>query len=164
MSYQLLKAELNLNLKVQHTDQTKFARTIANAYNSFISRHYEIMSAGGQFVAISAGLPVLTAGLVAKFSANLAQHNDVNLFDQMEPLIKAYWTGQICIGSAGMVTITNAGIFKGPIIPQNMDLQVFISTFIGVVSAHLLTLQGQYVNFYTGVTSPWSGALLKTIP
>lgn len=164
MSFQLFKTELSLKLQKQHTDTTLFARTIATSYNSLISRHFEILSGGGQFIAINAGLPALIGGLTANFLANLNQHKDVNIFNQMGPLIKAYWTGQVCVGAAGMVTITNPGTFKGPVIPQNNNLQIFISTLLGVVSAHLMTLQGIYTNFYTGATSQWSGLFLKTIP
>lgn len=164
MSYSLFQTELSMKLQKQHTDTTKFARTIATAYDNLISRYFEILSGGGQFIAIKAGLPGLIAGLTARFAANLQQHNDVNIFNQMGPLVQAYWTGQVCIGAAGMVTITSPGTFKGPIIPQNNSLQIFISTLMGVVSTHLLTLQGIYTNFYTGATSPWSGALLQTIP
>lgn len=164
MSYTLLKSELKLKLYRQHDSRTKFASTLATAYDKFVNRHFEVISGGGKPVATSAKIPILQAGFQLILSMNLIKENRINFFNQIEPYIKAYWMGQVITGPAGIVVITNPGVFKGPPIVENNSIDIFLNILQGCIAVHMLTMTGVYTNYYTGITVPWSSALLKTIP
>lgn len=164
MSYSLFRMELLSKLKKQHDSRTKFASTLAKAYDKFANRHFEVLSGGGRLIATQARVPILQAGIQLIMEKNLLSRSRVNLINDLEPYIKAYWSGMLIIGGAGQVIITNAGFLKGPPIIENNNLEIMIAILIGCLSIHMLTMTGTYVNYYTGVTTPWSSVLLRTIP
>lgn len=164
MSYQLFKTEILAKNGVQFNDRMKASKVIGNAYNNLIQRHFEVLSGGGQFSTLSPKTQILIQGIQQVFEQNSMSHNRVNIWSQFAPHIYSYWTGGVAIGSTGIVTITSTGVFKGPPIPENDNPQIWINVFIGVISVHITTLVGTYTNFVTGITVPWSGALLKTFP
>lgn len=164
MSYSLFRAQINALTGMQHVSRIQFAQTIANAYNGLVERSFETLTAGGIVVGAVAGLPGLTAGIYSITEKNLHQTKEVNFFTQIAPFIYQYWVGKTIVGPTGVVTITTTGNFKGPMIKQNFTFQIWITTFVAVVAVHIMSLQGMYVNNTTGLTSPWSGALLITTP
>jgi len=164
MSYSLFKSEIGALTGMQHVSRIQFAQVIGKAYNGLIERSYETLTGSGKVVAPIARLPGLIQGIYGVTEGNLGHTNQVNFFRQIAPYIYTYWAGQTIIGSLGMIVITSTGLFTGPIIPQNFNIQIWLNVFVGVVATHILTLLGTYTNYVTGLTTPWSGALLLTTP
>lgn len=166
MSYKLFKAECMKSLRPAHTNKYKQAITIARAYNNLILNHIETVSGGGKFVTGGLRIPLLIAGMQLVFEAQrrAGSYYKINIFKLIAPVIRLYWFGQVCVGPTGTVIVSSTGVFKGPSIPNNKSIDGFMKIFMGVIRVHLLTLTGTYTNFYTGLTTPWSGALLKSLP
>ncbi len=166
MSYKLFKAECMSTLFPPHTNKFIQAITMSRAYNNLILNHVESLSGGGRFVAGGIKIPLLIAGMQLVFEAQrrAGAYAPINIFSLISPVIKLYWLGQVCVGPTGTVVVTNTGVFKGPKIPNNKSRDGFMKIFQGVVRTHILTLSGTYTNFYTGLTTPWSGAVLQSLP
>lgn len=164
MSYQLFKAELKQKVYIQHKDANKFPAAFATAYNNLVMRHFDTLTGGGKLVRISAGKPLLETSIKSIMMLNRVNSAEINWFNQIAPFIKLYWTAQQIIGPTGFVTITYPGEWIGPYIKQNNNINIFINTLVGVISTHIMTMVGTYTNAYTGITTPWSGALLRTTP
>lgn len=165
MSYRLFKAECMKSLRPAHSNRFKQAITMARAYNNLVLNHLETMSGGGVFLSGGLRIPLLIAGLQLIFETQRhTGRTKINIFTLMAPVIQSYWIGQVCVGPAGTVIVTSPGVFKGPRIPNNTSIDGFMKIFMGVIRTHILTLSGTYTNFYTGATTPWSGALLKSLP
>lgn len=165
MSYKLFKAECMSSLSPKHNNLFKPAITISRAYNNLVLNHLEPMTGGGKFLTGGFRIPLLIAGLQLVFEAQ--RRNGwvpVNMFTLMSPIFKLYWQGNVAAGPTGVVIITNPGIFKGPKVPPNTSVDGFMKIFMGVLRVHIKTLSGTYTNFYTGVTTPWSGAMLRSLP
>lgn len=165
MSFQLFKYQVLSKLYPQHLDRFKQAITLALAYNTLVLNHYEPLTGGGKFVTGGLKVPVVIANLQLIFEAQRRSgFNKINFFKLMKPSIDFYWTGMVCVGPLGVVTVTSPGVFKGPSIPENTSIEGFVDIFASVMRVHLTTLTGTYLNYYTGVTSPWSGATLLSLP
>lgn len=164
MSYSLFKTEIGALTGMQHVSRLQFAQVVGKAYNGLVERHFETLTGSGKVVAPIARLPALIQGIYSITESNLAQSNDVNFFSQIAPFIYTYWAGQVMMGPLGIATITSTGIFQGPIVPQNFNIQIWLNVFVGVVAVHILSLIGTYTNYVSGITSPWSGGLLLTTP
>ncbi len=166
MSHRLFKLECLLSLRPPHLDKYRQAITIARAYNNLVLNHIETMTGGGKFVSGGLRIPLLIAGMQLVFEAQrrAGAYKKINIFKLISPIIRLYWTGQVCVGPTGVVVITSPGVYKGPAIPNNNSVEGFMKMFMAVNRAHLITLTGTYTNYYTGVTTPWSGALLKSLP
>lgn len=164
MSYQLLKSELKLKLFKQHDDRRKVARVFSLAYDKFVMRHFDIITGGGKAIATSAKVPALKLGIESVLMKNLLSESRINFFNDIAPYIQTYWAGQTIIGSTGIVVISNTGVFKGPPIPENNSIDIWLNILQGVISVHMLTMTGTYTNYYTGITLPWSSASLQTTP
>lgn len=166
MSYRLFKAECMKSLRPAHSNKYKQAITIARAYNNLVLNHIETVSGGGKFISGGLRIPLLIAGmqLVFETQRRAGSYKKINIFNLIGPVIRLYWMGQVCIGPTGTVIVTNPGVFKGPHIPNNKSIDGFMKIFMGVIRTHLITISGSYTNFYTGLTTPWSGALLKSLP
>jgi len=166
MSYRLFKLECLKTLRPPHLNKYKQAITIARAYNNLVINHVETMTGGGKFVSGGLRIPLLIAGMQLVFEAQrrAGSYVKINIFKLISPIIKLYWSGQVCVGPTGVVVITSTGIFKGPAIPNNNNAQGFMQMFMAASRAHILTLTGTYTNYYTGLTTPWTGALLQSLP
>lgn len=164
MSYQLFKSELKLKLFKQHDDDRKVARVLAAAYDKLVLRHFDIITGGGKVIGSSAKVPILRSGIEAILRKNKLSDRRVNFFNDIAPYIKAYWSGLTIVGSLGTVIISNTGVFKGPPVVENNNIDIWLSILQGVVAVHMVTMTGTYTNYYTGVTIPWSSASLKTTP
>lgn len=164
MSYSLLRHELKNYLFKQHNDSTKFSRIMANSYTNFVNRHFDTMTGGGRPVGISAKNIILRRQIQTILDRNIKNSRKINFFNDLEPFIKSFWMGQVITGPTGMVVINNPGIFKGPHVPENNSIDIFLGVLQGVIGVHMLSMTGLYTNAYTGVTIPWTSALLKTTP
>lgn len=165
MSYQLFKYQVLQNLYPKHLNKYKQSITLAKAYNTLVLNHFEPLTGGGKFVAGTLKVPLIAANFQAIFEfQRRSGFNKINIFKLLKPSINFYWTGMVCVGPAGIVTVTSPGVWKGPSIPPNTSMEMFMNIFSGVIRAHLLTLSGTYTNIYTGITTPWSGATLQSLP
>lgn len=164
MSYQLFKTEILAKLNKTHTSKTKTAGILATAYTNLILRHFEVLTGGGVFSMSSTKTQPLKMQIQSVFMQNYTSHNRVNLWSQLSPGIMTFWTGQICMGTTGIVAVTSPGTFMGPPIPESNNPAIWIDMFSYVSAIHLKTLVGTYTNYVTGITVPWSGTLLQTFP
>lgn len=164
MSYQLFKAEILGNLTKPHTSKTKTANVITTAYTNLIMRSFETITGGGQFIQSPLRKLPLQIGIQTVLTLGLLKQNRFNFFNEIGPYFKSFWAGQTCLGTTGVIVITSPGIFQGPIIPESSNFTIWLDVFIGVIATHLLTLTGNYTNYYSGVTTPWSGALFMVLP
>jgi len=165
MSYQLFKFQVLSNLYPKHSDRVKQARVLAQAYNTLVLNHYEPLTGGGKFLSGTAKVPLLTLQLQQIFdNQRRTGTTKINIFSLMKPAIDAYWTGMTCVGPLGAVIVTSTGNFSGPSIPNHNSDATFMDIFSAVFRVHLLTLSGNYINYVTGATTPWSGATLLSLP
>lgn len=164
MSYNLFRTELKSKLYKQHDSKTKFASTLATAYDKFVNRHFDTMTGGGKPIGSSARIPMLQQGFQIMFTKNLFSEGRINFFSQMAPFFKAYWAGMVITGPTGIVVVTGTGFFQGPIVIENNSIDIFLNILQGCVAVHMMTMFGTYTNYYTGLTFPWTSALLLTTP
>lgn len=164
MSFSLFRAGMNALTGMQHVSRMQYSQIIAKSYNSVIENTFETLTGAGKVIAPIAGVPGLTAGIYQITEMNLHQHKAINFIRQMNPYIQTYWASKVIIGPTGVVKILSPGNFMGPIIPQNMDFRIKINIMCAAIAVHLMTLTGMYTNNVTGVTTPWSGALLTPLP
>lgn len=164
MSFSLFKSQISALTGRQHVSRIQFAETIAKAYNGLVTRAFETVTGGGKVVAPITGLPGLIAGIYSITEQNLHQHNEVNFFSQIAPYFKMYWVGKQIIGPTGFVVINNTGQYKGPMIKQHFNFEIWVNIFVACCATHIMTLSGTYTTYAWGVTTPWSGALLVSLP
>ena len=165
MSYSLFQAEILAGLRSPHSDKTRGAEVIAKAYTNLILRHFETLTGAGQYYSAPTKTAILQSGLQTIFLQNLsAETNRVSQFNKGGPYMKLFWAGAVIPGPLGIVTVTNTGTWKGPVMPENNDPTLWLRVLCGITATHLLSLSGTYLNFYTGATSAWSGGLLLTFP
>jgi len=165
MSFPLMRQEILSQLVPPHTDPSKQARVIAQAYTNCVLRHFEKMSGGGTAVQAPARTPALLAGLQQIFNTNRQTgFNKLNFWQQLNPLIIQYWTGQIFVGPIGIVAVTFPGILQGPPIPENLDYNLWLNMLSSVLAAHFQSLTGIFTNFFPGISFPWLGVFLSPCP
>lgn len=165
MSWTLFKTKCNVLTGPQHISVELFAQTVASAYHQAVTLHFDSMTAGGKLVNNAPKLPVLYNQLLAQCNANLNAHNGVELTRQLGPFIQAYWTGLVIIGPTGTVTITSPGQWTGIPTPPNQNFQIILNNIVTSARTHIMTLTGIYVSsVLPGVTAPWSGAMLQSLP
>ena len=165
MSWTLFKTKCNVLTGPQHISKELFSQTISNAYHQCISLHFDSMTAGGKVINNAPKLPALYQGILSMCTANLASHQDVDFLKQIGPFFIQYWTGIIIIGPTGTVTVLNPGTWNNVKVVPNFDFQIIMNALIVACRTHIMTLSGQYVSSVVpGVTAPWSGALLQSIP
>jgi hypothetical protein len=165
MSYNLFAVDVLSSIVPQHTSTNKQSRIVAQAYTRLVQRHFEVMTGGGRAITAPSRIPVLQAGLQAVFSANRRWGNvPLNIFSQMAPAFRAYWTGQIITGPLGNVTITFPGVFRGPALKTVVSLESWLNVFCAVAAAHIMTLLGVYIPNILPVPMPWSGVMMLACP
>jgi hypothetical protein len=165
MSYNTFKGEILAGLNKAHKDKTKGSRVIAQAYVNLIMRSFEGMTGGGIFLTMPASLGTLQSGLQQVFLTSLtSQTKRMSQYDMWAPYIYAAWVGQTAVGPIGSATVLYTGNWKGTPIPESGNEQVWLDVLIGIMSTHILTLSGTYLNFYTGLVTPWSGVTLLVLP
>jgi hypothetical protein len=163
MSWAVLKFQMLAGLNPPHASITQQADVISKSYTNLVSRTFETLTGGGQFIGAAGRTKIARLGMHCVFDVNRRYgFLPVNIFTQITPYFLSYWAGQTCVGPLGQVTILFPGLFLGPPIPPNISPEAFVNIMCGVMSTHMLTMAGIYTNFITGVTIPWSGALLLT--
>lgn len=165
MSWSLFKTKCNVLTGQQHVSKEQFAQTIASAYHQCVTLHFDTMTAGGKIVNNAPKLPILNQQILAVCTANLASHADVDFLKQIGPAFVSYWIGIVISGPTGVVTVLNPGQWNNIKVPPNTNFQIILNALMLACRTHLMTLQGQYVSTVVpGVVSPWSGALLQSLP
>ncbi len=165
MSWSVFKAKCNVLTGSPHVTKELFAQTLADAYHTCVSLHFDSLTAAGVLTNNAPKLPLLYQQILSTCSANLASHQDVDFLKQIGPAIVSYWTGLSILGPTGTVTITSPGQWQNTKVPPNTDFQIILNAFMIASRTHIISLQGIYVSsVVAGVTSPWSGALFQSLP
>lgn len=165
MSWSLFKTKCNVLTGPQHISVTQFAQTVTDAYHQCMLLHIDSMSGGGKLVNSVPKFPILYQQFLAQCNANLASTNEINIIQQIGPMIINYWSALTITGPCGTVVITSPGQWNALPLPQNLDFQIFLNTFMMTARTHIMTLVGTYTSsVIVGMTSSWSGALFQTLP
>lgn len=165
MSWSLFQTKCSVLTGQQHVSREQFSQTISDAYHQTMMLHFDTMTAGGKLTNSQPKVLPLYNGLLSICNANLMSQTDVHWIQQIGPLFQTYWVGNVIVGPTGVVTVTSPGTWIGPKIVQNYDFTILLQTLIATARAHIMTLVGTYVSSVVpGVTSPWSGAMLQTLP
>jgi hypothetical protein len=165
MSWSLFKTKCNVLTGQQHVSKEQFAQTIASAYHQCVTLHFDTMTAGGKIINNAPKLPILNQQILAVCTANLASHADVDFLKQIGPAFVSYWVGIIISGPTGVVTVLNPGQWNNIKVPPNTNFQIILNALMLACRTHIMTISGQYVSSVVpGVVSPWSGALLQSLP
>lgn len=165
MSWSLFKTKCNVLTGPQHISKELFAQTIADAYHQAVSLHFDSMTAGGKLINNAPKLPLLYQGILSMCTANLASHQDVDFLKQIGPFFVQYWIGLTIIGPTGTVIVTSPGQWNNIKVIQNQNFQIILNALIVSCRTHIMTLTGTYTSSVVpGVVSPWSGALLQSLP
>lgn len=165
MSWSVFKAKCNVLTGNPHVTKELFAQTIADAYHTCVSLHFDSLTAGGKLTNNAPKLPILNQQILAVCTANLASHQDVDFLKQIGPAIIAYWSGLVIIGPTGTTTIVSPGVWQNAKVPPNTDFQVILNAFMIAARTHIISLTGIYVSsVVVGVTSPWNGSLFQSLP
>lgn len=148
-----------------HVSVPMFAQTIADAYHTTISLHFDSMSGGGKIVNNTPKFPILYQQILQQCNANMATHSQIQLIQQIGPMIMNYWAGISIIGPLGNVTVLSPGSFVGLPVIQNNNFNIMLDAMIMSFRTHLLTITGVYVSSVVpGVTAPWGGSLMQCLP
>lgn len=165
MSWSLFKTKCMVLTGQQHISVEQFSQTISDAYHQAVSLHFDSMTAGGQIINNAPKFPLLNQQILQQCKVNLQSQQEVNLLQQIGPFIINYWTGLTIIGPTGTVTITSPGTWVAIPVPPNLDFNIMLNLMITAFRTHIMTLVGIYVSsVVVGVTAPWSGALLQSLP
>lgn len=164
MSWSIFRTECQALTGMKHVSRVQYSRILSSAYHNSVMRHFDIVTGNGKAVTQLAKQPILFGGFLATCEANLLQHNDVNWLAQIGKYIKLYWTGCVITGPGGVVTVTSPGTWVAPKVVQNLNFDIMIQSFAAASKIHILSLQGMYVSSMMGITSPWFGGSLRTIP
>ena len=166
MSWQLFHTECSALTGMTHVSREQFSQTIATAYHGSVMRHLDSVTGGGVVINTAPKLPMLTMGLISIANMNLASHSQsINWVQQVGKFIKLYWVGAMITGPTGMVVVSSTGVWTAPSVVPNTDFNILLWTFEAVALIHLMTLVGTYTSTVVpGLTTPWSGATLLTIP
>lgn len=164
MSWSLFQAKCSVLTGKQHVSRRQFARTLSNAYHQSVVRHIDIVTAGGRIVGRNP--QTLFQGILSICEKNLrSPERNINFLQQIEPFIYAYWAGTVITGPTGVVIVTSTGKWIAPYVKQNYNFNVLINAMSNVARIHIMTLLGTYTStVVTGLTTPWSGYSLQTIP
>jgi hypothetical protein len=165
MSWSVFHARCSVLTGLQHVSKEQFSNTIANAYHQTVLLHFDTMTAGGVVVNSAPKVLPMYQTILAICNANLLSNADVNWIQQIGPAFQTYWAGNIIVGPTGTATVLSPGSWIGPKIIQNLNFSIMLNTLMATARTHIMTLTGTYVSSVVpGVVSPWSGAMLQTLP
>lgn len=165
MSWSLFKTKYLTLTGRQHVTTELFARTIATAYDDVINLHFDSMTAGGKVINSAPKLLPFYQGILSICTQNLNTHNDVMFLQQIGIYVQAYWAGIIIVGPTGTSSVLSSGIWTPIPVKQNFNVTILLDAMIMCFRNHIMTLTGLYVSsVIPGVSSPWSGASLQTLP
>lgn len=165
MSWSLFKTKCSVLTGPQHISEIQFAQTIGDAYHQAVSLHFDSMTAGGKIVNNAPKFPILVQQIQNLCTQNRSSSGDVDFLKQVGPYIKQYWTGLVIVGPTGIVTVSNTGTWSNIKVAQNLDFSIIMNAMILSFRTHIMTLKGTYVSTVVpGVSSPWSGGSLISLP
>jgi len=165
MSWSLFKTQCNVLTGNPHVTTSLFANTIANAYHSCMSLHFDSLTAMGVLTNNAPKLPILTQQILQIAEMNRQSAADVDFLKQIGPAFVNYHLAGIIVGPAGTTTITSPGQWNNLKVPPNQNFQVILTNLEMACRVHLTTLVGTYVSSVVpGVVSPWSGTLFLCMP
>jgi len=165
VSWSLFKTQCNVLTGNPHVTTQLFASTIANAYHSCMSLHFDSMTGGGVLTNNAPKLPVLEQSILQYCELNRQSTADVDLLQQLGPSFILYWTGLIFAGPLGTNTVVSPGQWSNVKTPPNTNFQIILTNLEMACRTHLMTITGLYVSSVVpGVTSPSSGALFQCLP
>ena len=165
MSWSLFKTQCNVLSGNPHVTTQLFASTIANAYHSCMSLHFDTLTGGGVLVNNAPKLPALQSSILQYCELNRQSTADVDLLQQLGPSFLLYWTALSFVGPTGNVIVTSPGTWSNVKTPPNTNFQIILTNLEMACRVHLTTLVGTYTSTVVpGVVSPWSGALAVCMP
>jgi len=165
MSWSLFKTQCNVLTGNPHVTTQLFASTIANAYHTCMSLHFDTLTGGGVLVNNAPKLPALQSSILQFCELNRQTTADVDLLKQLGPSFLLYWTGLIFTGPTGTNTVTSPGSWSNVKTPPNTNFQIILTNLEMACRTHLMTISTLYVSTVVpGVTSVGSGALFVCMP
>lgn len=165
MSWSLFKTQCNVLTGNPHVTTQLFASTIANAYHSCMSLHFDTLTGGGVLVNNTPKLPALQSSILQYCELNRQSTADVDLLQQLGPSFITYHLGGLITGPTGNVVVSSGGTWSNVKTPPNTNFQIILTNLEMACRVHLTTLVGTYTSTVVpGVVSPWSGALFVCMP
>lgn len=165
MSWSVFKAKCNVLTGNPHVTPELFAFTIADAYVTCISMHFDSMTGGGVLTTMTPKLPLLQQQILMYCNLNRQAAVDVDFLAQIGPAFVNSHVGGIIVGPLGTVTVTSTGSWTNIKVPANTNFQIILDALVVSCRTHLMTMSGQYVSSCVpGLVSPWSSALLQCLP
>lgn len=162
MSWSVFKAKCNVLTGNPHVTPELFAFTIADAYVTCISMHFDSMSGMGVVTTFAPKLPLLQQQILMYCNLNRQSTADVDFLAQIGPAFVSMWPGEIITGPTGISTVISGGSWTNIKVPPNTNFQVILNALEVACRTHLMTLTGTYVSTVVQPFPPvpWSGALL----
>lgn len=165
MSWSLFKTQCNVLTGNPHVTTQLFASTIANAYHSCMSLHFDSMTGAGVLTNNAPKLQILQQSILQYCELNRQSTADVDLLQQLGPSFILYWTGLIFVGPLGTNTVVSPGTWANVKTPPNTNFQIILTNLEMACRTHIMTITGLYVSSVVpGLTSPSSGAAFLCLP
>ena len=165
MSWSLFKTQCNALTGNPHVTTQLFASTIANAYHTCMSLHFDSMTGMGTLTNNAPKVTILEQQILTIAESNRQTTADVDFLQQIGPAFVSYWVGLIFVGPLGTNTVTSPGSWMNLKVPPNTNFQIILNNLEIACRTHLMTITGIYVSSVVpGVTSPSSGALFQCMP
>ncbi len=165
MSWSLFKTQCNVLTGNPHVTTQLFASTIANAYHTCMSLHFDSMTAGGVLTNNAPKVTVLEQSILQFCELNRQSAADVDLLQQIGPSFILYWTGLIFTGPTGTNTVVSPGTWSNVKTPPNTNFQIILTNLEMACRTHIMTIVGTYVSSVVpGVVTPSSGAAFLCMP
>lgn len=166
MSWSVFKAKCNVLTGNPHVTPELFAFTIADAYVTCISMHFDSMSGMGVVTTFAPKLPLLQQQILMYCNLNRQSHADIDLLAQIGPAFVNMWPGEIIIGPTGITTVTSGGVWQNTKVQPNTNFQVILNALERACRVHITTLTGQYIStvIQPFPPVPWVGSLLQSMP
>lgn len=165
MSWSLFKTQCNVLTGNPHVTTQLFASTIANAYHSCMSLHFDSMTGGGVLTNNAPKLPILEQSILQFCELNRQTTADVDLLQQIGPSFILYHTGLLWVGPTGTNLTVSPGQWSNVKTPPNTNFQIILTNLEMACRTHLMTITGTYTSsIIPGVTAPSSGAAFLCLP
>lgn len=165
MSWSLFKTQCNVLTGNPHVTTQLFAKTIANAYHSCMSLHFDSMTGGGVLTNNAPKLPILEQSILQYCELNRQTTADVDLLQQLGPSFILYHTGLVWIGPTGTNLTVSPGTWQNVKTPPNTNFQIILNNLVVACRTHLMTITTTYTSSVVpGLVSPSTGALFQCLP
>lgn len=165
MSWSVFKAKCNVLTGNPHVTPELFAFTIADAYVTCISMHFDSMSGMGVVTTFAPKLPLLQQQILMYCNLNRQSTADVDFLAQVGPAFVSMWSGEIILGPLGTTVVSSPGSWSSLKVMPNTNFQIILNALVISCRTHLMTLSGTYTSsVLPGVVSVWNGSLLSCLP